>query len=112
MKKIIFSILLFVASVSLFAGQTSTNESQNTQVSVSNSISGKVVDKDTKEALAGVAVMANGQKVYTDLDGNFTISNLCGSNCELSINMISYEPQTVSVNLSQNQSLAVSLKQR
>lgn len=109
MKKLIFSIFILVASANLFAGQTATTEAQTV---VSNTISGKVLDKETNEALAGVAVLVNGQKVYTDLDGNFTVSNLCGTNCELSVNMISYEPQTLTVDLAQNKTLAVVLKQR
>lgn len=112
MKKLIISLFILVASANIFAGQTEVNAVQSTQVAVGSTISGKVVDKDTQESLAGVSVVVNGQKVYTDLDGNFTVSNLCGTNCELSINMISYETQTVSVNLSQNQPLAVVLKQR
>lgn len=112
MKKLIFALFILVASANMFAGQTATNETLSTQAAVNNSITGKIVDKDTKEGLAGVSVVANGQKVYTDFDGNFTISNLCGANCELSINLISYETKTVSVNLAENNALAVDLKQR
>ncbi len=111
MKKIILSAIICVASLGAYAAGTAQTETQSTQAAVS-SVSGKVIDKETKEGLAGVAVEANGQKVYTDFDGNFTISNLCGSNCEVNVSMISYETQTIAVNPSNSKTLDVSLRQR
>ncbi len=112
MKKVILSAMICVASLGAYAAGTAQTETESAQAVVSASVSGKVIDKDTKEGLAGVAVEANGEKVYTDFDGNFTISNLCGNNCEVSVSMISYETQTIAVNPSNSKTLDVSLRQR
>ncbi len=81
-----FLTLLFV---SLFAvsfaisneNATGKSKSPETTTSVAPaavSISGKVIDLNSGEALAGVEVTIEGstKKVRTDLDGNFTIEGL------------------------------------
>lgn len=109
MKKLILSTVIAFASVlGMFAAENGTTD---TQAAV-NTVSGQVLDKTTNEALAGVAVIANGQKVYTDFDGNFTVSNLCGDKCTIVVSQISYEPQVLELNLQNAQSLNVSLAKR
>lgn len=111
--------LMFIAVVSLFLVNLSASAKANaaTEVKVEavdqlNTLKGIVSDKLTKETLAGAIITANGQKVYTDLDGNFSISNLCGGKCQLKISLISYKEQTVEIDTNNLQSLQVKLEQR
>jgi hypothetical protein len=114
MKKVMFiavvSFMLFNLSVS---AKDSASPEVKAEVAVqSNSLKGIVSDKLTKETLAGASITANGQKVYTDLDGNFSISNLCGGKCQLKISLISYKEQTVEIDTNNIESLQVKLEQR
>lgn len=83
MKKIITSalVLLFV----LFSISSFANDDKSTTLSVQ----GKVIDKNTGEALAGVSVIVSGQEVFTDFDGNFNISISMDESVEVSF--ISYK---------------------
>lgn len=86
---------------------TSTNvEIQN------NSVKGLILDKLTKETLAGAAITANGQKVYSDLDGNFSLSNLCDGKCQLKVSMISYQDQMIEIDTNNQNNLEIKLQQR
>lgn len=75
-------------------------------------VKGIVYDKSTNESLAGVAVLYNGQKVYTDLDGNFFINNTKITQSELKITMISYEDQTFIIDPQNEKSLKIALNQQ
>jgi len=114
MKKNFFAVVFFALSVFLggnvMAGVNNSSEAKN----VSNTktvIEGKVVDKNTLETLAGVKIMLNGQKVYTDLDGRFTISTFPTGKARLKASLISYEEQDVEIDLSTSNSLQIKLAQ-
>jgi hypothetical protein len=113
MKKVIFPIVVLIG---IFAGitviQAKLIETRNVNISEQVvSINGIVAD-ETNETLAGAVIAVNGQKVYTDLDGNFTLANLGGSKCELTVSMISYETQTIEMDLAKNKDVAIVLKKR
>jgi len=114
MKKVMFlsvvSLMLFSLSVS--AKGNVSPEVKTEVLDQSNVLKGIVFDKQTQETLAGAIITANGQKVYTDLDGNFSISNLCGGKCQLKISLISYREQTVEVDTNDLKMLQVKLEQR
>lgn len=61
------------------------------------SILGKVVDNKTGESLAGVAILVEGTdlRVYTDLDGAFTITGIEAGNYNLILSLISYKHSLV-----------------
>jgi hypothetical protein len=61
------------------------------------SISGTVIDLNSGETLAGVAVFIDGtdKKVYTDLDGNFTLLDVQPGSHDLVFSMISYKNSLV-----------------
>ncbi len=87
MKKIITSALVLVfvlLSIGSFA-----NDDKSTTLSVQ----GKVIDKNTGEALAGVSVIVSGQEVFTDFDGNFNVSISLDESVEVSF--ISYKSVTI-----------------
>jgi len=61
------------------------------------SITGKVLDIKTGESLAGVAISVEGTniKVYTDLDGSFTVDGITPGNYNLVLSLISYKSSLV-----------------
>ncbi len=117
MKKIIF-----IAFVSIFGivNVVSSKVTANTEIKTEAStgfqsdktIKGVVFDKLTNESLAGVVVTANGQKVYTDLDGNFTVHNVCTGKCNITISLISYADQTLEVDTENGHELKIELNRR
>ncbi len=92
MKKVIVTVLAFVmilmTSSSAFPF-TENNPEGNIQQA---SVSGKVIDKQTGESLAGVLVMIKGSdiKSYTDLEGNFSFRNIEPGTYTIAVNYISY----------------------
>jgi len=97
MKKSLLTLSFLIAVVFVFAGNTGNPENKNksTETSSSNStvsITGKVIDFTSGEALAGVEVAIEGseKKVHTDFDGNFKIENLKPGSYNLIASYISY----------------------
>lgn len=96
MKKI-FSLSI-VSLFLLFSNSVSaTGDAPVVPLSAKATISGKVVDIKTGESLVGVAVAIEGtdQKVYTDLDGNFTINSIDPGSYNLVLSLISYKNSLV-----------------
>ncbi|WP_372755753.1 carboxypeptidase-like regulatory domain-containing protein [Labilibaculum sp.] len=99
MKKIIF---LFVALLTLglesqavkVVTPVSDKEMNRAEMAsvATTSLSGVVLDNETGETLTGVAIRFEGssETVYTDFDGNFTISNVVPGNYNILSNYISY----------------------
>lgn len=117
MKKLLFiSIVLLFATVVNAAPKAKVAPEAKveaaTEVVNTNTLKGIVFDKITNESLAGVVVTANGQKVYTDLEGNFTIQNVCTSKCELKISLISYADQILEVDAQNAKPIKIQLSQR
>jgi len=113
MKKVLFlSILsLIFISMNVSASENPAPEPK-TETQVSTTVlRGLVFDKLTNETLAGAVITANGKKVYSDLDGNFSISNSCDGKCQLKISMISYKEQTLEIDLSKTQTVKIQLQQ-
>jgi hypothetical protein len=83
MKKLIFILSVAFITVNAFSKNPEKGETKGKAIAVSSglnvaSLSGRVVDHVTGEALTGVEVNLYGTdvKVFTDFDGNFTFSNL------------------------------------
>jgi len=114
MKKSLFIsiISLLFLSMNISASDNPVPEPKPETLVQTAVLHGMVFDKLTNETLAGAAITANGKKVYTDLDGNFTLSNLCGDKCQLQISFISYEEQTIEIDTNSVQSLQIKLQQR
>ena len=92
MKKIVR--VLAIATVALFASASSFAEGISPEKPVAlSTVAGTVIDNYSGESLAGVAVSIEGTdtKVYTDLDGNFTISDIKPGKYNLILSMISYK---------------------
>jgi hypothetical protein len=116
MKKLsVLFVALSLCIASFAAGNPNPEVKPTTVVTLAkadpNLITGKVIDKTTKEALAGAVIVCDDQKAYTDLDGNFTIRKTKKAS-ELSIRLISYSPITLKLNEIQDQCVSISLRQR
>ena len=113
MKKVVFLsiIALMFSSINIFSTPRPEPKPE-TQVQTSSVLHGMVFDKLTNETLAGAVITANNQKVYTDLDGNFSISNLCDGKCQLKISLISYKDQIIEIDLQNSQTVQIKLQQR
>ncbi|MEA4841291.1 MAG: carboxypeptidase-like regulatory domain-containing protein [Bacteroidales bacterium] len=114
MKRVIFIAIasLILINLSATAKDRVSTEAKTEVFEHANTLKGIVADKATQETLAGATITANGQKVYTDLDGNFNISNLCSGKCQLKISLISYKDQTVEIDTNNVQSLQIKLEQQ
>lgn len=60
-------------------------------------ISGKVVDKQSGEEIAGAEIKIADKLVYTDLNGNF-MTSIAAEVTVLSVSFISYNETTVTLN--------------
>ena len=113
MKKVLF-ISLFSIMLSL-SGSAKKNQIAETKVETIDQtriLKGLVFDKLTNETLAGAVITANGQKIYTDLDGNFALSNLCGDKCQLKVSLISYVDKTIEIDTDKLEPIQIQLQQR
>jgi uncharacterized surface anchored protein len=104
MKKSLLILLFVTSAVFTFAidngnpaNKSKANETTTANASASVSITGKVIDLNSGEALAGVEVAIEGssKKVRTDLDGKFKIDNLQPGEYNLIASYISYNKSLV-----------------
>jgi len=114
MKKMLFISLI---AIMCFTLHVSAKENQNIEtkteaIDQNHVLKGFVFDKSTNETLAGAIITANGQKVYSDLDGNFEVANVCGGKCEIKVSLISYVDETVEIDTNNLQSIQIKLHQR
>ena len=96
MKRIISIVIVGLALIignQVFA----TGDNVTVAASAKASISGKVLDIKTGEPLAGVALSIEGTniKVYTDLDGLFSVDGITPGNYNLVLSLISYKSSLV-----------------
>ena len=67
-------------------------------------ISGKIIDKNTGETLAGVNIKIEelGITIFSDLEGQFKIDNIAPGSYTITTNYISYENITIKQNIQTN----------
>ncbi len=75
MKKTLLLSILSVLFLSMNVSATPKPEPKAEMQIQTTVLRGMINDILTNESLAGATITANGQKVYSDLDGNFAISN-------------------------------------
>lgn len=94
MKRTILSLVFISIIAFSFAGNDKTKE---TPAPAKVTVTGSVVDMKTGEALTGVEIMVEGTetKVYSDFDGNFTISNVKPGDYNIVASFISYKKSLV-----------------
>ncbi len=119
------SMLLFASSllmtVSVFAGTDSDEVKKEKESQLAAPVemvqmlqlTGLVVDEKNQEALAGAAIVVDGKKYYSDLDGNFAIRNVKPGRYSVAVELISYEPAVMEVDLTgNNRELKIGLLQK
>ncbi|MDD2313741.1 MAG: carboxypeptidase-like regulatory domain-containing protein [Proteiniphilum sp.] len=116
------SVLVFAVSlfVSLSAFATGNNDEKigeaKSAVRVENvnalQLTGSVVDEKNNEKLAGATIVVDKKKYYSDLEGQFTITDVKPGKYTLQIELISYEPVFMEVELTKNQELQINLQQK
>jgi hypothetical protein len=106
---VIISLVLIISN-NVFA----TGDDAVVAASAKASISGKVLDNKTGESLACVAISVEGTniKVYTDLDGSFTVDGITPGNYNLVLSLISYKSslvENIKLNPSSKESIDIKL---
>ncbi len=114
MKKMLFLAIvsLMISSINVMAADKTAPEAKPEVMQQTYVLNGIVSDKNTNETLAGAVVTVNGQKIYTDLDGNFVIPEMKGNKCELKVSLISYEDQIVEIDTRNTKNIEIKLSQR
>lgn len=114
MKRIFLVAVLMGMSIGVFAEPTPAPAPavQSNVASIEKSIAGKITDIITAETLAGACITYNGQKIYSDLEGNFLIKNFVPTSKEITISLISYEDKKIEIESDEASTLKIKLKQR
>jgi len=94
------TLLTAVLLISL-AGFSSNSKEISKETELTFSVSGKILDITTGEALAGVKVFfeETDTHAYSDFDGNFKINGLYAGQYTLTTTFISYESAMLNLNL-------------
>ncbi len=113
MKKVILLVIVTLLAFNNINAKGKIEQDMFVEVASSGTkLYGVVLDKQTNESLAGVAVHIDGQKVYTDFDGNFSFNHVSKGKYEVKISMISYQDQTITVDTSKQKPIEIQLSQR
>ena len=118
MKSVLVFAVSLLLSVSAFAKGNNDEKVRETKsvASIENvnalQLTGSVVDEKNNETLAGVAIVVDGKKYYSDLDGKFSIADVKPGKYAVQVELISYEPVSMDVELTKNQELQISLHQK
>ena len=118
MKKLTTLIALIIFSSSMILATNSNEEKESTKNStnavMTTSVSGKVFDKITGEALVGVKVMVDGTEkaTYTDFDGNFEINHIRPGNHKITASYISYKEmkENIDVNIEKSNNFKLAIE--
>ena len=106
-------LLAFAISIPVLVAATpAETDAKADVVTTSKLLKGFVCDKLTQETLAGAIITVNGQKVYSDLDGNFALSTDADGKCKIEVSFISYKTQSVEVDTNTASNLQINLQQQ
>ncbi len=105
------SILVLVLSVMLSAS-TFANVDKNSQNKLEKvQLTGSIMDNKNNETLAGAAVYVDGKKYYSDLDGNFFISDIKPGKYQIKVELISYKPVIMEIDVNKDEKININLPQ-
>ncbi len=103
------SILVLVLSVMLSAS-TFANVDKNSQNKLEKvQLTGSIMDNKNNETLAGAAVYVDGKKYYSDLDGNFFISDIKPGKYQIKVELISYKPVIMEIDVNKDEKININL---
>ncbi len=74
-------------------------------------LTGSIMDDKNKETLVGATLHVAGKKYYSDLDGNFCISDIQPGKHQIEVVLISYKPVVVEVDAENNEGINIYLHQ-
>jgi hypothetical protein len=109
MKKAILKSLLFSLLLTYYSVNASNDNPPNN--TVNTNFQGKVIDKQTGESLVGVVIEVNGTtiKVYSDLEGNYTINGLKAGKYTVVVNYISYRKDIREIEVKENENKNINI---
>lgn len=113
MKKIFLAIIL-LGSLTSVAKAESKKEASGKEVNKISvcSLKGLIADNRNFEAIAGACITVDGKKYYSDFSGKFDIPALKEGKYKLLVDFISYQTQTVEVDLKENQEVTIEMRQQ
>lgn len=102
-KAVLLSIIFFLG-LNINSAFSENDGKMVKSINESVSVSGKVIDRNTGEPLAGVKIEINGvnANTYSDFDGNFYFKNIQPGNYNISSKLISYKKDLVDININKN----------
>ncbi|WP_436415535.1 carboxypeptidase-like regulatory domain-containing protein [Petrimonas sp.] len=119
MKLFLTILASVVISASVFAADKADNKKTNEKAAPKvekttaiEQVNGAVIDLKTNEALAGAAIHIDGNKIYSDLDGNFTLKNFKPGVYKIKVELISYEPAEMEINVKNDSKIQIPLVQQ
>jgi hypothetical protein len=89
------SICVYISLIVILAGKTVAHNNEPTPSS--RIVSGKVFDKESGEALAGVKIQVKGTDnfCYTDLNGSYILRLNLKTESEIEVGIVGYTPVTL-----------------
>ena len=117
------SVLVLAASMLITLSSFANTDSKNSKSKETESIAvienvnalqltGSIVDEKNNESLVGATIIVDGKKHYSDLDGNFLVNDVKPGKYELVVELISYQPVSMHLDLTKNQNLKINLNQK
>ena len=81
------------------------------EVYASGSIRGRIIDQQTKQGIAGAAVMVPGQNrsAISDFNGNFMLQQLLPGSTRLVISSIGYKPDTLNLVVTNDEPITITI---
>jgi hypothetical protein len=115
MKTMLTFFMAFILSVSAYAENENKGKNaktaEKTEEQAVVKISGNVIDEERNETLAGAAVYIDNQKVYSDLDGNYIVTNIVPGKHRLKVELISYKTVENEIEVFQDSKIPIQLSQ-
>ena len=112
MKKTVLFIIAILA-ISWSVNANPKNEKAEVEAAIETvNLTGSIFDSKYDETLPGASITIEGKKYYSDLSGSFSIPNLKKGKYSVTVDFISYQPQTVEIDLIENENLNIELKQQ
>lgn len=105
------SILILVASVLLSVSAFASMEKNSEKNVGTVQLTGSIVDDKNKEALAGATIYVDGKKYYSNLDGNFSISDIKPGKHQIKVEFISYKPVIMEIDINKDEKININLLQ-
>lgn len=118
MKTILVLVAAVLLSVSVYAKDNKNDKeikgaatTETVQQASWIDITGSVIDNKSNESLAGAAIFIDGNKCYSDLEGNFSISDLRPGKHNVRVELISYQPSEMEIDVRKDQKIHIGLVQ-